>query len=209
MLRRYFAVQRKKKRYLRNAAAPPRLIFLRPVPASSFIRGAYLRASFQSRFHEITLARSSEITSKWSSAEGYRGRERTDWNSHCVCMCNVWARAYIRTYVRVCVCKRIIIFPGWAIKTIGNGADEKINVNLEKPDAARNNDRVFVVRTRNLLQLSWYERGRNSTCVANDHTSWTSSSKAYSRTARRSLRNEQSFLQEKLRPDYVPLKYVF
>lgn len=40
------------------------------VPASSFIRGAYLRASLQSRFHEITLARPSEITSKWSSAEG-------------------------------------------------------------------------------------------------------------------------------------------
>jgi len=75
---RRFAVQRKKKRYLRNAAVPPRLIFLRPVPASSFIRGAYLRASLQSRFHEITLARSSEITSKWSSAEGYRGRENTD-----------------------------------------------------------------------------------------------------------------------------------
>lgn len=153
MLRRYFAVQRKKKRYLRNAAAPPRLIFLRPVPASSFIRGAYLRASLQSRFHEITLARSSEITSKWSSAEGYRGRERTDWNSHCVCMCNIWARACV--HMHVCVRKRMIIFRGWTIKTIGNGADEKINVNLEKPDTARNTDRVFVVRTRNLLQLSW------------------------------------------------------
>ena len=66
-------------------APPPRLIFLCPISASSFIRGAYLRASLQSRFHKITLALSSKITSKWSFAEGYRGRERTDWNSYCVC----------------------------------------------------------------------------------------------------------------------------
>lgn len=134
MLRRYFAVQRKKKRYLRNAAAPPRLIFLRPVPASSFIRGAYLRASLQSRFHEITLARSSEITSKWSSAKGYRGRERTDWNSHCICTC-MYESARTRTCICVRACKRMIIFRGWAIKTIGNGVNEKINVNLAMPDA--------------------------------------------------------------------------
>lgn len=49
--------------------------------ASSFIRGAYLHASLQSRFHEIT-ARPSRITSKWCSSEGGRLRsEAADWNS--------------------------------------------------------------------------------------------------------------------------------
>lgn len=42
--------------------------------ASSFIRGAYLHASLQSRFHEIT-ARPSRITSKWCSSEGGREEE--------------------------------------------------------------------------------------------------------------------------------------
>jgi hypothetical protein len=86
-------------------------------PASSFIRGAYLRASLQSRFHEITLARSSEITSKWSSAEGYRGRERTDWNSYCVCVC-IYAH---EQGVRKCN----YFFLGWMIKTIGNNVSDQ------------------------------------------------------------------------------------
>jgi len=119
---RYFTIQRKKKRYLRNTAPPPRLIFLCPISASSFIRGAYLRASLQSRFHKITLAHSSKITSKWSSAEGYRGRERTDWNSYCVCT---------RVCVWTCV-RKSDYFSRMTDQNDRKRRQRKINVNLHE-----------------------------------------------------------------------------
>lgn len=59
-----------------------------PSPASSFIRGAYLHASLQSRFHEITVLGSVEQDNV--KVMFFRGRKRggrlrseaADWNSH-------------------------------------------------------------------------------------------------------------------------------
>lgn len=121
-------------------------------PASSFIRGAYLRASLQSRFHEITLARSSEITWKWSSVEGRRDRESTDWNSRRVC-------------AHACTGKWLF-FEGERSKRSEVGVNEKINAQSRSawPAIPREMSPESLQFARE-IRWNFCERGRNSTCA--------------------------------------------